>query len=160
MTTQISGDTGVSQVQGGVGGVVNAGPAFSVSTSASQSVTDGVWAKLTNLSVEGFDTNNAFSASRFTPQTAGYYQINAFLAGTASGSTMSNIGVAVYKNGVNYAAVAPSIVGGGSQSASIGCIVYLNGTTDYVELYGRVSGGTGGQTIGSATMSGSLVRAG
>lgn len=86
-----------------------------------------------------FDTTN----HRFTPQTAGYYQIegNAGLWGGGipkGGQVLLNI----YKNG---ALLTPSPAGTASVGAGsavfgmvpdVTAVVYLNGTTDYVELWG------------------------
>jgi hypothetical protein len=59
-------------------GPVQSGPAFGVSVIGGQSFPSGVLTKINN-GTEEFDTNNCYdpSLSRFTPNVAGYYQINA-----------------------------------------------------------------------------------
>jgi hypothetical protein len=115
-------------------------PAFSAYLSSNQSVTGGVYTKIT-LDTEEFDTNNNFASSRFTPTVAGYYQINGCIApGTSS---ITACVAKIYKNGSSYK--AGSAVGGTSLTffgGSVSAVVYLNGSTDYVELYGYVTATT------------------
>jgi len=130
-------------------------PAFSAYSNATQSISTNTWTKIT-INTEIFDTANAFDSTtnyRFTPQVAGYYQINGAVA-----ITSTNIAYAgIFKNGTEYAR------GGSATTAaypsSVCDIVYLNGSTDYVELYGNV--GTTANTsafIGITRFSGILVR--
>jgi hypothetical protein len=124
-------------------GVGVTGPAFSAYQNTGQSFTSGVFTKI-QFQTEDFDTANCFDNStnyRFTPNVAGYYQINGiFLPGAAT----SNVGtLAIYKNGSVYSYGAQNIMSGNYMSSVVAVLLYLNGSTDYVELYGyQASGGT------------------
>jgi len=112
------------------------GPAFSAKRATSdQSVTSGVFTKVA-LNSELFDTNNAFNTTnnRFTPQVAGYYQVNGSLCGR--GTTVSAIEVAIHKNG---AWLISGNINGGEQIPTVSTLVYMNGTTDYLELWGLIA---------------------
>jgi len=123
-------------------------PAFSAySTVGQQSVTSNVYTKVV-LNTKRFDTANCFDNTtnyRFTPNVAGYYQINAKVGGLANSGTLNRANAVIYKNGGG-----DSWVGSGPYSFSsttltmfesfVSATVYLNGTTDYVELYAVVQG--------------------
>lgn len=145
-------------------GVAGTGPAFSAYPNSSQSTTTSVFTKI-QLNAELFDTANCFDSTtnyRFTPNIAGYYQLNGNIS--FSGSASGYVQISIYKNGTGYqqGSIAPNNTAVGGQ-CSVSAIVYLNGTTDYVELWGwQNSGGslallgTGSQTYNA--FSGSLVR--
>ena len=129
-------------------------PAFFVSLTSDQSISSGVYTKVAFNSVE-FDTTSNWDATnyRYTPNIAGYYQINASLRHRANGS-LSNALSGFFKNGIEYSRLSgPQIA-----SATIGQIfgssgssmVYLNGTTDYIELYGLNSTSTNNRFGGSS----------
>jgi len=160
MTTTISGTSGIvtpaANIAAGVGGT----PAFNAYRTSVQAVTSGVWTKV-QLNVEEFDTANVFDSAtnyRFQPTTAGYYQINGAISGTATGTTL--VVSAIYKNGAGskQGSWVSSTNGGVS---TCGGLVYLNGSTDYVELWGYVSGAPTsiGGVIDVTFMSGFLARA-
>jgi hypothetical protein len=136
-----SGDTmtGNLNITGGtlqIGGsqAVN-GPAFSAESTIDQSVTSNVNTKVT-LGNEVFDTANCFSSGTFTPNVAGYYQINCILRGAG---TLASLAAFIYKNNSIYA--SNFVVGSSSVfSVSISETIYFNGTTDYVEFYGNAVG--------------------
>ena len=116
-------------------------PAFSATLGTTQTISNLTWTKV-QLDTEEFDTTSAFdlSNSRFTPQVAGYYDVQTHIR--FEYSTMTQHNVSVYKNGVSVKQTAlvrgqtsPSEAGGSS-------LIYMNGTTDYIELYGYL-GGTG-----------------
>ena len=124
-------------------GVAGNGPAFSAYIGTTQTITTGVFTKL-SLNTEVFDTANAFDSTtnyRFTPQVAGYYQVNGMVYGNASVSMIA-LYAAIYKNGslYQYGGIQNITVGSSGQSQTINTLVYLNGTTDYIELYGLISG--------------------
>ena len=109
-------------------------PAFSAYQSSAQTVTGGVFTKLT-CQTEEFDTNSNYdnvTNYRFTPTVAGYYQFSAAVQVGASASTSL---VTFYKNGSEFK--RPSYLSGSSVSNSNGgtALIYCNGTTDYVEAY-------------------------
>lgn len=135
------------------GTMATIGPAFSAYPSTGQTISSGTWTKI-NLGTEIFDTNNNFSSSRFTPTTAGYYQINGRFG---NGGSATETIAAIYKNGSVYAYGADST---SSYISSVSDVVYLNGSTDYVELYGFLSGTTAVSSAQERTLfSGCLVRA-
>ena len=91
---------------------------------------NGTWTKV-SFPTEEFDTDSNFASSRFTPTTAGYYQLSTSVK--MEGGT-GNFYVHLYKNGSDYkrytyieTAYNPAI--GGS------ICVDANGTGDYYEIY-------------------------
>jgi hypothetical protein len=153
-------------------GVASVGPAFSAYANASQTpISSDTWTKIA-LQAEDFDTANCFDSStnyRFTPNVAGYYQINGVLYLKGSGTSTTQGCLAVYKNGSTYSRLTdlnPSAALNSNGSVNInGCvIVYLNGSTDYVELYGYYYLGTctfsqSGNAGVNSRFTGALVRA-
>ncbi len=154
LTVNFPAATGTAMVSGNM-------PAFSAYSSTNQAFTSGVTTKVT-LDTEVFDTANCFASSRFTPNVAGYYQINAKIRVTGTNCTAS---VNIYKNGAqniigSYLAATSSVV-----FSVASTVLYLNGTTDYVELYGYGDTTSGSPTFqyiaigNTCEMSGCLVRA-
>jgi len=116
--------------------VQNTGAVFKAYNSAHQSIPHNTVTKVicdAALYNEGnfWDT----ATSKFTPNTSGYYQINA--SARLSSNTNQYMQVLVMKNGSTYTSQMLVIIGNGSGEiqVSIGDDVYLNGTTDYIELY-------------------------
>jgi len=138
-------------------------PAFrAYRTTSNQSLTASVWTKV-QFNAEDFDTANCFDSTtnyRFTPNVAGYYQINfgvQFL-GTAI------VAVAIYKNGSVYGVGTYFETALANSSSNTQDVVYMNGSTDYVEAYviALASGITVNGTItnqAQTRMSGFLSRA-
>ena len=133
MTTQISGDTGVSAVQSGVvsqgdlaANVVGNGPAFSAYASAGTSCANNTDTKV-SMGAEAFNTSGTYDTaqSRWMPGVAGYYSITVGAALSGGGTTMIAV---LYKNGTRIHYGAGGVLG----RASSTFLVYL-GTTDYVE---------------------------
>lgn len=118
---------------------VGAGPAFYAFQQSDQSITTGTYTKVT-LGGELFDTDNCFSSSRFTPNVAGYYQINALIRVSANAGTLTSVIATIYKNGTLYDVFPNFVVNITTAYAAYSSVVYLNGTTDYVELWGQASG--------------------
>lgn len=114
-------------------------PSFSAQANAAQGINNAV-AMAVSLPAENFDLTNAFNTTnnRFTPQVAGYYQIN---FGINFAALASGCMALLYKNGTSY------VRGTQGGSASIGScgstLVYLNGSSDYLELYAYQSSGAG-----------------
>lgn len=137
------------------------GPAFSaymLNGSANQSLSSSVFTKV-KIDTEEFDTAGCFDTTlnRFTPNVAGYYQINASLY--YGSSTAAARGMAVlYKNGAAIKRLGDHLDDG--YSAGGNTLVYMNGTTDYLEFYAFVTATTPlveyGQSI--TYFNGSLVR--
>jgi len=130
-------------------------PAFSANLNANQSISATTFTKIA-FNAELFDTANAFDSTtnyRFTPQVAGYYQLN---AGSTVNGTITGLYILIYKNGSNIARTFT----GTSAYANISNLIYLNGSSDYVEVYLYAYGSP--STINGNTtetfFSGSLVR--
>ncbi len=140
-------------------GIAGTGPAFSAYANTNQSVTSAVLTKV-QINTKIFDTNTCFNNTtnyRFTPNIAGYYQVN---GGIGANTTATLIQVAIYKNGTS---VAQTNLPTGNASVCISTLVYLNGSTDYIELYGALTG-TSQQIYGTTNnpftiFSASMVRA-
>lgn len=153
-TVTIPASTGTVMVSGNM-------PAFSAYQSSGQTPAATTFTKV-QFQTKVFDTANAYDNTtnyRFTPQVAGYYQIN---AGVNYGSAVSGFIISIYKNGTEY------MRGGFISSAttflySITGLVYCNGTTDYIEIYTfNTTGGVTTQTGATPMLtyvSGSMVRA-
>jgi hypothetical protein len=155
ITTGSSG--GVSQAMLATG-VAGTGPAFSAYANTGTSLSNATFTKIT-YDAEGFDTNNNFASSRFTPTVAGYYQISAV---TRLGSISAGIvAIKVFKNGSGYASGASAGVVSGYVYPAVSTLVDFNGTTDYVEIYCyQNSGGSTTTDNGTEyTFTGVLVRA-
>lgn len=129
------------------------GPAFSAYQSSAQSIANGTATKL-QLQSEYWDTASCFDSTtnyRFTPNVAGYYQVNGNVLFSSATATVL---LMLYKNGSFYQKGSQS-GGAGSYSftASISTSVYLNGSTDYVELYAyQASGGSLNTNANSAEL--------
>jgi hypothetical protein len=117
----------------------NTNPAFrAFRSTTSQSITTNVRTKV-QFNGESFDTNSCFDSSsnyRFTPTSAGYYQMNVILSvgGTCSraqremySSTLGSVRIS------DNSSAEPSILGGTD-------LLYCNGSTDYVEIYVTLTG--------------------
>lgn len=117
-------------------GVAGNGPAFSAYQNSAQTFTTSAFNKL-QIDTEEFDTANCFNTGnyRFTPNVAGYYQVNANYNLSASSITLA----VIYKNGSAFKYGVNS-TGSVTYGGSVSCLVYMNGTTDYIEFYGYTSG--------------------
>ena len=114
------------------------GPVFMAYNSANQSLTGAT----TNL-IYGTATVNTSSyyntaTGRFTPQVAGYYQVNVwFLPELTSGTANAGFYVTLYKTCSAIAFGGSTVVKptwGTISGSSINTLVYLNGTTDYLTI--------------------------
>lgn len=116
-------------------------PTFCAYPSVSTTITGSAFTKII-FDTKEWDTANCYNTTnyRFTPNVAGYYQINA----NVMFSNVSNwYTIYLYKNGSAYRQGNETLANSGSyNSTSITTLVYFNGTTDYVEIYG-----TGGATF-------------
>jgi len=151
-------------------GIAGTGPAFYAFRATSvQSVSTTTFTKI-QFNGESFDTANCFDSStnyRFTPNVAGYYQINATV--NSNYSTLKRLLFQLYKNGSTYNSLADFDKGTAEassfNSASGSTLVYMNGSTDYLEVYVYLNGTTSGSTLGvyfnpeSTSFSGYLARA-
>ena len=128
-TVTIPDTTGTMMVSGNM-------PAFSATTSASQSIGQTTWTKI-QFNTKNFDTNTNFSTVnyRFTPTVAGYYQLNGGCTLTGAATT-GGIQIAFVVNGVTYyrGNRLPCVASQDIQAIASN-VLYFNGSTDYVELY-------------------------
>jgi hypothetical protein len=166
--TQSADNSGVLQLASGVGNLVTVPsvtgtamvsgnmPAFSAFQSSAQTLSNSTLTKI-QFQSEEFDTANAFDSTtnyRFTPQVAGYYQINFALA---VGVAATNILLNLHKNGSAFKIGFSSSAS--MASATMSALVFLNGSTDYIEAYAQI---TVGQALANSALytylQGSLVR--
>jgi hypothetical protein len=105
------------------------GPAFKAYKSANQSITGSTFTKVT-FDTEDFDTDSNFASNRFTPTTAGYYQISAFTEMSGTG-TLTTALLTIYKNGVR----AGDCFGHPAKQGGYSDLFYANGSSDYFEVY-------------------------
>jgi len=117
-------------------------PAFSAVKLTNQSISNSTFTKIA-FTGETFDTANAFDSTtnyRFTPQVAGYYQLNAL--GQFDGTAVTRVILSFYKTGslyyigADFSSTIPPRIG-------TSCIMYLNGSTDYAEMYGYITASAG-----------------
>jgi hypothetical protein len=121
-------------------------PAFSAYANASTSIPNTAITKV-NFQVEEFDTAGLFASSRFTPNVAGYYQLNASVQ--FSGSTTNPL-CYITKNG-SQVKCGSYVAGSFSGPVSVASgLVYLNGSTDYVEVAAYHSTGSAVNTVAAA----------
>ena len=112
-------------------------PAFVAYQSSGQSITNNVFVKV-QLQSKLYDTASAFDNTtnyRFTPQVAGYYQLNGIVQfGNLTSS--SNWAVCqIRKNGSSIIYGSNFVGCGNGINVTLGGLVYMNGSSDYVELY-------------------------
>jgi hypothetical protein len=105
-------------------------PAFRAYSSGGTSLTGAAWTKLT-FDTEVFDTDSKFASDRFTPGTAGYYQVSARARLNASG-TANSLYLSIYKNGSTDAEDGTETNAYPSGNPSV--LIYLD-SDDYIEVY-------------------------
>jgi len=138
-------------------GVAGNGPSFSAYASGGQTLNSGTETKL-QFNNEDWDTANCYNTStyRFTPNVAGYYQINVgFSTSTLTGQTETII----YKNGVVWM-YGPYPITATAQTSwnYLSGLVYCNGSTDYIEAYAFVNATATTQANSYYKFQGVLVR--
>jgi hypothetical protein len=113
-------------------------PTFSAYyTGSGQSLSGGTQTKII-INTKEWDTASCFDATtnyRFTPNVAGYYQVNGQVQLNTAAYTNS---VDIYKNG----SIWKRGTLGTTQDPFCSCLVYLNGSTDYIEMYVYLATGT------------------
>lgn len=122
------------------------GPAFSAYLSANQNISNFTSTKIA-LNTEIFDTANAFDSTtnyRFTPQVAGYYQVN--LSTGIGGTSVVRAFCSIYKNGSEYC--RGTDINSLLYGVVVSSLIYLNGSTDYIEFYGFISATSGNNFTG------------
>jgi len=151
--TQQADNSGVLQLASGTGNLVTVPsvtgtamvsgnmPAFSAWLGGgNQSLTIATWTKIT-FNTEEFDTNSCYNTStyRFTPNVAGYYQVNLIAYQAAGGTTA--LTTSIYKNGSAFK--TNQLIVSTYQNVVTTALIYLNGSTDYIEAYANSTGATG-----------------
>jgi hypothetical protein len=107
-----------------------------------QTFTSGTAQKVL-FQVEEIDSANCYTNSRFLPNVAGYYQINAEIRFDGIMGPNNELLVAIYKNGTEhkrgYNSTGQSPNAGGSTwfAMQVSAMVYANGTTDYFEIFAQ-----------------------
>jgi hypothetical protein len=123
------------------------GPAFSAYLPTNQSISNDTFTKV-QASTEEFDTASCYDNAtnyRFTPNVAGYYQVNGCI-GFSAGITGQAI-ASIYKNGAEFKRGGQIGALTNNPAIPVSALVYLNGSTDYVELYGLISTSTTPRTF-------------
>ena len=142
-------------------------PAFYAYRTATQTGISGTAYTKIQLNVKLFDTASAYDNAtnyRFTPQVAGYYQVN--FGVVATGTNLSVLQAIAYKNGTSYTQGTYNTTSSSEGGSTGSTLMYLNGSTDYLELYmyAQVTAGTitvygGGASFAQSFLSASLLRA-
>ena len=140
-------------------GVSGNGPAFYSYSSGSYTAPAGA-NTLVSAGTKVFDTGTCYNntassttlngitapAYSFTPNIAGYYQVNWCMQGSLASPNSSAYWLPfIYKNGSLYLFGTSYLYGGNGNTPSCGGsgLIYLNGTGDYIQLYlGTNNGGT------------------
>jgi len=122
----------------GIGGANT--PAFAVKLDGDQSISNQTWTKIAFAS-EDLDTDNKFASNRFTPTTAGWYNIQLQLYVECAASQMNEGVAAIYKNGSDVANARADHRNNRGQGAGINVsyILYLD-SNDYIEGYAYLDG--------------------
>ncbi len=115
----VSGGTAVWSTPAGG----STGPSFSAASNATQSISAATNTKVT-LQTENWDTAGNFASSRFTPTTAGYYQINAAISYEVSAN--NTVRVNIYKNGSQFGLGFSGAYSAANPGPGYVNIVYLN----------------------------------
>ena len=150
-TITIPNATGTMMVSGNM-------PAFIAYASAGQTISSAN----TKIQIDTvvYDTASCFNTStyRFTPNVAGYYQVNAWA--NAGATTFTTGQVAIFKNGsITNGAQGFQLVSATAYVLSASGLIYCNGSTDYLEFYvytSNTSNTSGG--IGNTVFQGCLIR--
>jgi len=140
-------------------------PLFRVFPSTIQTINHNTLTKI-NWGSETYDTANCFASDKFTPNVAGYYQLNILIDMGITNGRNYYFQPKIYKNGSLFANAEPEWYATGNSSqrtnTSWADIVYLNGSSDYVEIYLYAYDYTASSTVtvrGESSFSGCLVRA-
>jgi hypothetical protein len=114
------------------------GPTFNAYLGSNQTVTSNVVTKV-QINTEEYDLGSCYDSTtnyRFTPTTAGIYQVN--MTTQANGSSGTTIWL--YKNGLYIGELART-AGAGAPVSGVR-FVSMNGSSDYLEFYATVASGT------------------
>jgi len=115
------------------------GPAFRASVTSNQTINHNTATKI-QFNNEIFDTNSNYDPTtnyRFTPTTAGYYQVNLVVCYTVTDARNYFYQPSIYKNGSSEISTQTGWLAnaGGRASVSVNGVIYMNGSSDYLEFY-------------------------
>jgi len=134
-------------------------PAFSASLSSVQNISNST-DTVVLYDTKTFDTATAYNTAtgRFTPQVAGYYQINVNIQ--LSGSAITLASSVIRKNGTitNYVGTSAFAFTSTPYRFSGSALIYCNGSTDYIDTTAFISATTGNNVVTGSVFSGVLVR--
>ena len=116
------------------------GPTFQGSASV-QNPAQNVDTKVT-FTTENWDSDSCYASSTFTPNKAGYYQVNYSVALNDCGRAYTTL----FKSGSAYLRGSDSDITNFISQGS--CLVDMNGTTDTLEVY-VLCQGSGARNVGS-----------
>lgn len=151
--TQSADNSGVLQLASGTGNLVTIPsvtgtamvsgnmPAFSAYLSSTQYPTPSVNTVL-QIDTKEFDTANCFNTStyRFTPNVAGYYQVNGQIS-VRGATSITRFYLYILKNGtdIRYGTDVFTSANNNGYKSSVSTLIYMNGSTDYLQLVGAVT---------------------
>jgi hypothetical protein len=129
------------------------GPTFGAAQTNAQTITRGTFTKL-QYNIEDWDTASCYDPTtnyRFTPNIAGYYQVNARMQFGLDTVARDESFLVIYKNGSAYkrgnAFGSPT---NSYSSPGVSVVVYLNGSTDYIEAYIYYGGGSATSAVSAS----------
>jgi hypothetical protein len=170
VTTAKIADANVTQAKLGAN-VTTTGPAFHVNMGeTNQFVPNTGVNQIIQFDNEVFDVGSCFNTSnyRFTPNVAGYYQINLSVQLNHNNSgSLGNTFSAIRKNGLFYDIGITSMGATAFQLSDMlmsgSVLLYMNGTTDYIDATSAISFATTTNAVivgsyGRTYMSGFLAR--
>jgi len=144
-------------------------PAFYVYNNSSFSITDATWTTLTTqLDTATLNAGSDYSTTtgRFTPDTAGWYHIEATIHMDAGSAQLINVFAAIYRGGGGTgdglqvrSEQNEGSVNANEQYTHVSGLVQLDGSSDYVYLqaYADDSSGNPGTAAGRCNFMGWLV---
>ena len=133
-------------------------PVFSAYRSSNQLISDATITKV-QFNTEIYDGQNTYDNStnyRFTPNSTGYYLINAGISIHCNENTLIDNYMSIYENG-SQISITENYNNSSSKSTwgqhSISIIVHSDNTSDYYELYSYAD-----PTAGSVTFAGNSTK--
>ena len=133
----------------GFGGGDNT-PSFFAYASSDQDISDDTATKVT-LGTESYDTDSAFSSSRFTVpsgEQGKYFFTYSVGALSLSNSNMDYTYVYLYKNGSNFVEQALDLRSNPARSVTVkGSVILDLSASDYIELYVNINDNSGSPRI-------------
>ena len=131
-TATLPAATGTVMVSGNM-------PAFRATLTANQTISHNTTTKI-QFNSEIFDTNSNYDPTtnyRFTPTTAGYYQVDLVLTYNVTNAISYYYQPSIYKNGSSEITTLTGWIAnaGGRASVSVSGVIYMNGSSDYLDFY-------------------------